>query len=263
MDLNVSLHRLTDEDIYRAMNVNSGDQVTDNSAEKEQPENEQSDSEDDHESNFEGISSDDEIDSEDEMTTEMLPTVYIGKDKTEWSREPLPLLPQKVYRRNTVYNKVNLSSGQHIELEMDSFLSIFDAKIVDVIVKFTNIQASKSQTNWKPVDEVEIRAFIGLLIIAGVDRSSKKNYEEIYDSLHGMPIFKATMSKHRFKHIMQFMRFDDKNTRSVRRQKDKLAPIRDVFDLIIKNLIRLYSPGSNLTLDEQLIPFHGRCALCI
>lgn len=66
-------------------------------------------------------------------------------------------------------------------------------------------------------DEVEIRAFIGLLIIAGVDRSSKKNYEEFYDSLRGMPIFKATMSKHRFKHILQLMRFGDKDTRSVRR----------------------------------------------
>lgn len=107
MDLNVSLHRLTDEEIYRAINFNSGDQVADNANEAEQSENEQSDSEDDHESNFEGMSSDDEIDIEDEMTTETLPTVYIGKDKTEWSAEPHPLLPQKLYRRNTVYNKVN------------------------------------------------------------------------------------------------------------------------------------------------------------
>lgn len=72
---------------------------------------------------------------------------FVRKRKTEWSAEPHPLLPQKLYNRNTVYNKVNLPSVQHIELEMDSFLSIFDVKIVDVIVKFTNIEASKSQTN--------------------------------------------------------------------------------------------------------------------
>lgn len=46
------------------------------------------------------MSSDDEIDSEAEMTTEMLPTVYIGEDKTEWSAEPHPLLPQKVAKPN-------------------------------------------------------------------------------------------------------------------------------------------------------------------
>lgn len=67
------------------------------------------------------------------------------------------------------------------------------------------------------------------------------------------------MALNRFKSILQFIRFDDKDTRSVRRQNDKLAPIRDLFNMIESNLHRMYSPGECLTVDEQLVPFRGRC----
>lgn len=67
------------------------------------------------------------------------------------------------------------------------------------------------------------------------------------------------MGLNRFKSILRFIRFDDKSTRSERRKKDKLAPIRDLFNMIDANLSRTYSPGENLTVDEQLIPYRGRC----
>lgn len=68
------------------------------------------------------------------------------------------------------------------------------------------------------------------------------------------------MSLKRFKEILRFIRFDEKDIRSVRRSKDKLAPIRDLFDIVLANLKRSYSPGQNITIDEQLVPFRGRCA---
>lgn len=99
-----------------------------------------------------------------------------------------------------------------------------------------------------------------MLISAGVDRSSKRNYKEFYGTLRGMPIFKATMPKHRFEQIISCIRFDDKDTRSERRARDKLAPIREIFDMVCENLVNTYSPGENLTVDEQLVAFRGRCA---
>jgi hypothetical protein len=52
---------------------------------------------------------------------------------------------------------------------------------------------------WKEVDEIEINAFIGLLILAGVMRSMNENLEELWSIESGRPIFRASMPlKRRF-----------------------------------------------------------------
>ncbi|KAL8561112.1 hypothetical protein ACOMHN_033695 [Nucella lapillus] len=68
------------------------------------------------------------------------------------------------------------------------------------------------------------------------------------------------MSRDRFKILMSSLRFDDKSTRSNRRTKDAFAPFRDVWDEFNKNLSTYYIAGSLLTVDEQLMPFRGRCS---
>ena len=52
------------------------------------------------------------------------------------------------------------------------------------------------------------------------------------------------------------MRFDD----AVARRQDKLQPIRKVFDMWNSTLQNSITPGVNLTVDEQLIIFRGRCS---
>ena len=67
------------------------------------------------------------------------------------------------------------------------------------------------------------------------------------------------MPKCRFIALTQFMRFDNKETRTARRAADKLAPIQDLFNKINTLLLRYYTPSEYLTVDEQLVPFKGRC----
>lgn len=47
--------------------------------------------------------------------------------------------------------------------------------------------------------------------------------------------------------------------RPAQRQRDKLAAIRTVWDKWVQRLPLLYNPGPNVTVDEQLMPFRGRC----
>ena len=56
------------------------------------------------------------------------------------------------------------------------------------------------------------------------------------------------------------MRFDDKETRSHRRFLDMFAPFWDVWDAFVSNVGKHYAPGPLLTVDEQLVPFRGRCS---
>ena len=71
--------------------------------------------------------------------------------------------------------------------------------------------------------------------------------------------FVLTMGINRFKKILRFIRFDDKTTRTFCRAKDKLAPICDIFEKCNKNFRKFYLPGENITIDEPMVGFRGKC----
>ncbi|KRX48117.1 PiggyBac transposable element-derived protein 4 [Trichinella murrelli] len=55
------------------------------------------------------------------------------------------------------------------------------------------------------------------------------------------------------------IRFDDHSSRASRRSKDKLAAVRVIWNTWVKNLPKMYNPSENVTVDERLYPFKGRC----
>ena len=81
---------------------------------------------------------------------------------------------------------------------------------------------------WKRMDGVDLQAYVGMLILAGVYRSSKEATSSLWHAETGRVIFRATMSLKIFHTISRVIRFDDKETRADRRAQDKLAPIRDI-----------------------------------
>lgn len=186
-------------------------------------------------------------DEEIEINTDNESQFYLGKDQTQWMSTPTNARTYNRISRIT-FNIVNTPENVRVDTASDCFRLIFKDEVMDIIVRFTNMEARKHKTNWKDTDNIEIMAFIGLLYTAGVERASKRNYREFYGGLRGLPIFKACMSRNRFQDILRFIRFDDK------------APIRELSDLVINNLKNSYNPGEFLTIDEQLVPFRGRCS---
>lgn len=102
-------------------------------------------------------------------------------------------------------------------------------------------------------------AYVGLLILAGVYRSNHEPTSSLWSEKTGRSIFRAAMSQKRFSHISSALRFDDKLSRPAR-HTDKLAPFRQVWDMWTHRLMMLFSPDRDLTVDEQLVPFKGRCS---
>ncbi|KAK3894203.1 hypothetical protein Pcinc_002021 [Petrolisthes cinctipes] len=74
----------------------------------------------------------------------------------------------------------------------------------------------------------------------------------------GSPPYKAAMSSTRFAFLINSLRFDNPDTRQERRRTDRFAPVRSIWDSFIERCRWMYTPGENLTIDEQLLAFRGR-----
>ena len=59
--------------------------------------------------------------------------------------------------------------------------------------------------------------------------------------------------------ISRIIHFDNREDRPARRQRDKLASIKTVWDKWVQRLSLFYNPEPNVIIDEQLMSFRGRC----
>lgn len=226
----------------------------------------QSESEEDHESEASDESDAQSITADDQNVPINNNThIFKAKNGEEWHSIFPPT--GKIRAHNIVktsMNKVILPPGKILEEPVDAYFLFITDQMTNTVVDFTNkeakqVTATKKLKPWKDTDAIEIQAFIGLLLTAGHIKSNHQSYDILWDKMYGPPIFRATMGLNRFKALLRFIRFDDKSSRNVRRSKDKLAPIREIWDQIVGNLRKHYIPGSNITVDEQLVPFRGRC----
>ena len=128
-------------------------------------------------------------------------------------------------------------------------------KIIQVREKFNSRQGFAYDTT-----ESELRAFIGVLLFLGATKSSKEALSSIWaEDGTGKPLCIAAMSQKRFTFISYCLRFDDSQSREERKKNDKLAPIRQIFDMFVTACHSNYAPGPDCTVDESLLSFRERC----
>ncbi|XP_038553198.1 piggyBac transposable element-derived protein 4-like [Micropterus salmoides] len=146
-----------------------------------------------------------------------------------------------------------------------AFELFFTRAIRALVLEMTNLHAERTSYGlrnpwWKAgMGEAELRAYAGLLILAGVYRSRGEAAASLWDAESGRSIFRATMPLKAFYAYSTLLRFDDRETRAQRRSSDKLAAVRELWDRWADRLPYMYNPGPDVTVDEQLVPFRGRC----
>lgn len=112
--------------------------------------------------------------------------------------------------------------------------------------------------NEKSVTIQEMYSVMTILICSGVNNSNVDHTTDMWHS-NSHSLYRAIMGFNRFRNILRFIRFDHANTRQQRTKEGKAAPIRALWTMLNVNLSQMYKPTENLTIDEQLYPFHG-CA---
>lgn len=75
----------------------------------------------------------------------------------------------------------------------------------------------------------------------------------------GPVIFRITISRNRFEFSTNCLRFHDESTRRERLDSDRFAVIRRIHDEFMGNCSTRYTPSTNITIDETIIPFRGNC----
>nr|XP_023650860.1 piggyBac transposable element-derived protein 4-like isoform X2 [Paramormyrops kingsleyae] len=178
----------------------------------------------------------------------------------EWSSSPKVAQPRPPTILNMKPGPTQTAASLVHDIRSAFELFISDS-VQQVVLNMTNIEGKRVMgKQWKEVDNTEMFAYYGVLILAGVYRSRGQSARSLWDSELGRPIFRTSMSLNSFSMFSRAIRFDEWATRCERRQKDKLAEIRTVWDKWVEQLPLMYNPGSSVTVDERLVGFKGRCS---
>nr|BDT63058.1 MAG: piggyBac transposable element-like protein [Trachysalambria curvirostris nimavirus] len=153
------------------------------------------------------------------------------------------------------------------ERPSDFFLHFFDNEMIGQIALHTNETIDEIKPKYKVqnahtdhVTLLELRAVIGLLLFTGAKKDNHVGTHELWSLAYGSSLYRCVMSEQRFLFILRCLRFDDKRTREERKKKDNFAAIRGLWEKFIGHCIKNYEPGENVTIDEQLLAFRGRCS---
>ena len=223
-------------------------------------------------------SSSSESDSNDKDGESDNDTILSKNGEIAWSTTPFREARPPSRNRITLPLNTIPKTGDVVTPE-DAYLLFIDNKLIDIIVKNTNKEGKKmlgkkkkekdveqegegkerKRKQWTDTDSTEIKAFIGCLIHAGALHENKHSIDILFSPVDGNHLIRAAFSSVRFSQLLCYLRFDDKDTRNHRQARDQFAAFREFWECWHKNLEKYYIPGENITVDEQLIPFRGRC----
>ncbi|UYV64257.1 hypothetical protein LAZ67_3000085 [Cordylochernes scorpioides] len=212
------------------------------------------------------VSTDEECDSI--LTTVQMSSsnCFIGKNGYKWNKNHAIIGRTRSHNIITHLPGLKGPAKPKPNCGIDIFNLFFTAAIIKQISEFTNAKIEEfrqrisdltKSTYSNFTSEIEIRAFLGLLYLAGVYKSGHENVESLFASDGtGRDIFRSVMSVKRFLFLLLCIRFDNFKTRC---KEDRLSPIRDIFQTIIEKFQSCYTPAEYLTVDEMLVGFRGKC----
>ena len=194
------------------------------------------------------------------------------KEIYKWNKVPLKSKFARTPKKNLMKKILpTLKNCDDINDEISAFQKIINTNMIDALVEYTNTYLKCKRAVHDPqtiskrsmydTNRAELLAFLGILILLGCKKMSKLNLEEAWaKDGTGIEILQGVMGLKRFRNLCAAIRFDDKDTRYLRRKTDKLAAVREFFESFNQNCQSFYTPGDELTIDEKLEPFRGRCS---
>ncbi|KAL1262856.1 hypothetical protein QQF64_005595 [Cirrhinus molitorella] len=182
-----------------------------------------------------------------------------SKGDSYWSKYP----PETSEAMTSSQSCPGPAPGSSVETPKDAWELFMSENIIDEILQCTNLggqRAALAQGKlWQKITKEELKAFIGLSLLIGVERSCDVPIQELFMDPLQNPLYRATMAVGRYRDLHRFLQFDNKKTRVAREASDHMAAFRNVWDLFLINCRKRFIPKYCVTVGEQLLPFQGRC----
>ncbi|KAJ3604350.1 hypothetical protein NHX12_029091 [Muraenolepis orangiensis] len=149
----------------------------------------------------------------------------------------------------------------------DYFRLLFPDSLFEHMVEQTNNYAlyrqrmsGKSDPHWHPTDLREMKAYVGLNILMGINQLPDSGMYWASDIFIGNAGFKKTMTARRFEKLTQYLQLCDRESEPVRGERgyDGLFKIRPLLDVLDNTMWDAYIPNRCLTIDKCGISAKGR-----
>jgi Transposase IS4 len=130
-------------------------------------------------------------------------------------------------KRRVPFKVVEEKPAPRLPLQVNDLSDIFklflNDVVLDIVTNRTNEEslrvatAEQTQDNWKEFTTCEVKAYIGLLILAGVFHGAHEPLSQLWSDAWSHPIFKAVANEKRFSQLFRLSSFDERDTREQRR----------------------------------------------
>ncbi|XP_028852305.1 piggyBac transposable element-derived protein 4-like [Denticeps clupeoides] len=150
---------------------------------------------------------------------------------------------------------------------LDYFRLLFPDSLFELMVEQTNRHAlyrqrrcGKPDAHWHPTDGREMRAFLGLNVLMGVNQLPDLGMYWASDIFIGNAGFKKTMTARRFEKLNRNLHLCERESEPARGELgyDGLHKIRPLLDVLDGTMWDAYVPNRCLTVDECALVVKGR-----
>ena len=164
--------------------------------------------------------------------------------------------------------RIGVPPGERTPLRYSELFLTDD--VFDMVISQTNLFAAQTMGaprrsrsriySWRDVDGPELRVFLGLLFLMGVNQRPQVAMYWQRDNLVDASVFRKAMSRNCWQLILACLHFADNSLQPQGEDADPLYKVRPLLDQLKGRFQQVYVPGRRISVDEELMKWRERLA---
>lgn len=189
---------------------------------------------------------------------------YLGRDNsTRWNK----ILPEMTNNEssNSMFQEAGPSNEALNAKTIENCFNLFiDNRSLEIIVCNTNLYIASIRHQYSRERDCqetnidEVKTLIGLILLTSLLKSKNVKLDELWEQGGlGVEVFRLSMNLNRFKFLLRCLRFNTESNKSPSEKTDRLAPIKNLFDLFTDNCRNNFMVSSDAILYQQIVEYKG------